>query len=228
MSIFGFIKQYWDWADENPTKSNPSTAGVYFYFLRVANELNWKGEFSISSTQVMGVLSINYNTYKKYFDVLVESGLIKIVRQSKNQFSANIIALSNFNKARNKARDKAITKHVTKQDESSHDIHKTIKTNKTVKTNKADLQKRYSENEAVNSAFIEFLKHRIEIKKPATQRAADMLLSELKKLASTPNEAVEIINHSMMNGWQGFYKPKANNKPSQQQQFNRSSVQHYV
>ena len=102
MSMFDYTKQYWDWADENPTKSSPSTAGLYFYFLRVANELNWKGEFSISSTQVMDVLSINYNTYKKYFDVLVESGLIKIVRQSKNQFSANVIAISNFNKAHNK------------------------------------------------------------------------------------------------------------------------------
>ena len=120
------MKQYWEWADENPTKSNPSTAGLYFYFLRLANELNWKNEFSISSTQVMGVLSVNYNTYKKYFDVLVESGLIKIVRQSKNQFSANIIALSNFNSARNKARNKASEKLVKKQDESSHDIHKTI------------------------------------------------------------------------------------------------------
>jgi len=232
--IFDYIRKYWDWANENPEKSCPSTAGLYFYLLNVANHLNWKPSFSITSTQVCHFLNVRYNTYKKYFDILVEAELILIVKESRNQFSANIIALSNFDKALDKPRGKASENLEEKQSETSSetscDIHKTINTNNRVKTSnttKADLEKVYSENQAVNDAFIQFLKHRIEIKKPATQRAADMLYAELKKLCSNASEAVEIINTSIMNGWQSFYKPKSGNKSAEQKQFNRSSIAHY-
>ena len=224
--MFDYIRQYWDWANDNPEKSCPSTAGLYFYFLHVANQLGWKHSFSITSTQVCHYLNIRYNTYKKYFDILVESGLIVMVKESRNQFSANIVALSNFDKARVKASENL----VQKQRETSCDIHNTVNTInkvKTINTSKADLSKMYSEHQAVNEAFIQFLKHRIEIKKPATQRAADMLFAELKKISSNASEALEIINTSIMNGWQSFYKPKANQKQPSQQTFNRSSVAHF-
>ena len=42
-----------------------------------------------------------------------------LITKSKNQFSSNIIGLSNFNKATTKALDKAIVKHVSKQGEST-------------------------------------------------------------------------------------------------------------
>lgn len=228
--IFDYIRKYWDWANENPEKSCPSTAGLYFYLLNVANHLNWKPSFSITSTQVCHFLNVRYNTYKKYFDILVEAELILIVKESRNQFSANIIALSNFDKARVKASENLEEKQSESSSETSCDIHNTYNTNNKVKTkntNKADLEKTYSENQAVNEAFIQFLKHRIEIKKPPTQRAADMLLAELKKICSTPTEAIEIINTSIMNGWQSFYKPKPNQKPAAQQTFNRSSIAHF-
>jgi hypothetical protein len=49
-----------------------------------------------------------------------------LIEKSKNQYSSNIIALSNFNKAHNKALDKALIKHVTKQRESIDSIDKQI------------------------------------------------------------------------------------------------------
>jgi hypothetical protein len=50
---------------------------------------------------------------------LVDFGFIKLIEKSKNQYSSNIIALSNFDKAHNKALDKALIKHDTKQGEST-------------------------------------------------------------------------------------------------------------
>lgn len=49
-----------------------------------------------------------------------------MVQKSRNQYSANIIALSKNNKALDKALDKAIIKHSTKQRESIDSINKPI------------------------------------------------------------------------------------------------------
>jgi len=45
--------------------------------------------------------------------------LIELIERSKNQYSSNIIAISNFDKAPDKALDKALIKHDTKQSEST-------------------------------------------------------------------------------------------------------------
>lgn len=49
---------------------------------------------------------------------LVNWGFIEMIERSKNQYSANIVALVNFDKALDKALDKAMQKHDTKQRKS--------------------------------------------------------------------------------------------------------------
>lgn len=132
MSMFDYFSFYWDWADANQDKHSPTLAGMYFYFLRIANDLHWKDSFSITSTQVMDCLGIgNYKTYKKHFDLLVENGLIKVVKPSINQYSANVVAMVK----NTKAHGKASTKHVAEHVQSTSHIHKTLKTNKDIEDN---------------------------------------------------------------------------------------------
>ena len=87
----------------------------------------------------MEALSIkSYNTYIKALNDLVDFGFIKMVERSKNQYSSNRIALSNFNKALDKANDKALdkallkhsTKQTTKQSESI--IRSTVQSNDSI------------------------------------------------------------------------------------------------
>lgn len=233
--MFDYFNYFWKWSGESPDKVTPTGTAIYFYILHVANSLNWRDSFSLSSTQIMNGCGIaNYKTYKKHFDELVENGFVKIVKQSTNQYSANIIALVK----NTEAHTTALPKHIPEQDSSTYQstahIHKTIKTvktEKTIKTKGADLNKVYSENEAVNKHFIEFLRNRIEIKKPATQRAADLLVYEMRKLYKTPDEAIQGINQSIMKGWTGLFPiGSQNHKQVQPQptQFNRSSANHYV
>jgi hypothetical protein len=61
----------------------------------------------------------SHNTYMNTFNDLIEFGFFNCIERSKNQYSSNIIALSNFDKAPNKALDKASIKHVSKQSEST-------------------------------------------------------------------------------------------------------------
>jgi hypothetical protein len=76
---------------------------------------------------VMEAIGIkSYNTYKNTLYDIVDWGFIIMIETSKNQWSANIIALSNFDKAHDKALDKALLKHSTKQSESTSESNSSI------------------------------------------------------------------------------------------------------
>lgn len=50
--------------------------------------------------------------------------------------------------------------------------------------------------------------HRREIKKPITNQSAILSLKKLAKM--TEQQAIDAINHSIANGWQGIFPPKGN------------------
>lgn len=75
----------------------------------------------------------------------------------------------------------------------------------------------FPQDEKLNEAFNEFLSHRKEIKKPMTDRAIKLAIGSLNKLSGGDNDkAIEIINQSIMNGWQGLFelKTESNNRVS--------------
>lgn len=69
------------------------------------------------------------------------------------------------------------------------------------------------EKTAFEKAIDDFGEFRKKIKKPLTDRAKQLLICELDKLASDDNTKIEIINQSIVNGWQGVFPLK---KQSQQ------------
>ena len=120
MNSYELYRNFFDWCFENPHKVTPSHVAIYCFSVEHCNRLGWKTNFGLPTTMAMEAVGIkSYNTYIKTFNELVEFGFIKLVEKSKNQYSANIIALSKFNKALDKALDKAMIKHKTKQREST-------------------------------------------------------------------------------------------------------------
>ena len=83
----------------------------------------------------------------------------------------------------------------------------------TKKTSKA---KTYSDDEELNEAIKNFIEFRKKIKKPMTDHAVDLLIANLNKLSNYIPEQIEIINQSILNGWQGIFPLK-----DQQQTINR-------
>ncbi len=129
MDIFKLYRNFWDYCFSNPEKIKPTHIAIYSFAIEHCNRLGWKVKFGFPTTMVMEATGIkSYSVYKKHLDQLIEYGLIDIIEYSKNQFSANIIALKENNKAHNKATnkalDKALIKHSTKQLESSSSIIK--------------------------------------------------------------------------------------------------------
>lgn len=116
MNIYNLNRAFWDYAFEHPNTLKPNHSAIYFYAIEHCNRLGWKENFGLPASMVMEATGINsYSVYKKIFDDLVEFGFIKVIQYSKNQFTSNIVALIEYDKAPKKATDKALDKALAKQ-----------------------------------------------------------------------------------------------------------------
>lgn len=70
---------------------------------------------------------------------------------------------------------------------------------------------RFAADDDLNSAIIAFIDYRKKIKKPMTERAIELLISELNKLSFDIITQIEILNQSILNGWQGVFPLKQQN-----------------
>lgn len=74
-----------------------------------------------------------------------------------------------------------------------------------------------NEKSEIELLFDEFLKMRVKIKKPATEKAIELLKKKLNELSlGNENKARKIIEQSIVGGWQDFYdlKPIQGNEDS--------------
>ncbi|NBU82416.1 MAG: hypothetical protein EBS55_12285, partial [Flavobacteriaceae bacterium] len=145
MNSYELSRKWFDWCFENPEKINPNHSALYFFCIEHCNRLGWKEKFGLPTTMAKEAIGIrSYNTYINTLNDLVDFGFIKLIEKSKNQFSSNIIALSNFNKALDKALDKALIKHTTKQRESTSESISSIdkQYNKEQGTKNNDIEER--------------------------------------------------------------------------------------
>jgi len=120
LSGYELSRKWFDFCFQNPEIIKPVHTALYFFCIEHCNRLGWKEKFGLPTTMAKEAIGIHsYNTYINTLNDLVQFGFILLIQKSKNQFSSNIIALSNFDKALDKALDKATIKHVTKQHEST-------------------------------------------------------------------------------------------------------------
>ena len=71
----------------------------------------------------------------------------------------------------------------------------------------------YTSNEELKATLIEFVKFRKSIKRVMTTHALELLIKKLDKLANDDNTKIEILNESIMNGWNGIFPLKDNSTP---------------
>jgi hypothetical protein len=124
MNGYALSRNWFDWCFENTEKISPNHSALYFFIIEQCNRLGWKEKFGLPTSMAKEAVGIrSYNTYVKTLNDLVEWGFIVMIEKSKNQYTSNIVALSNPYKALDKALDKAIVKasvkHVPKRSEST-------------------------------------------------------------------------------------------------------------
>ena len=79
---------------------------------------------------------------------------------------------------------------------------------KKIKKVKEDKEIIYSDSPELNEAIISFIDYRRSIRKPMTDRAVYLLLGKLNKMSGSIPEQIEILNQSVVNGWQGIFPLK--------------------
>jgi len=115
---YSLSRAWFDFTFEHPDQVNTNHTALYFWIVELCNRLGWKEKFGLPTVHSMEALGIkSYNTYIKTLNDLIRWEFITLIQKSQNQYTSNIIALSNFNKAHNKALDKALTKHTSKQND---------------------------------------------------------------------------------------------------------------
>ena len=91
----------------------------------------------------------------------------------------------------------------------SRDGHATDKEeDKEKKEKKKKEIKVFSDDPELNRAILAFMEFRKSIKKPMTDHAVSLLINKLNGMTTYIPEQVEIINQSIMNGWQGVFPLK--------------------
>jgi len=163
MDYFVLMRNFWDFAFENPEKIKPTHCALYSFTVEHCNRLGWKSKFGLPTTMAKEAIGIrSYNTYIKTLSDLVDFGFIEMIEKSKNQHSSNIVALLNYDKALDKALDKAFIKHGTKQSES---------TERSIDSIDKPIYNKTNNKETNIPEFSEFLIYALEKEKTVKQSA---------------------------------------------------------
>ncbi len=128
MNGYNLSRDWYSFKFENIGKVKAIHSDMYFYIIDLWNRLGQKENIGLPTSVTMECLGIgSYNTYKKTLQDLIDFGFIKLIQESKNQYSSKIIAISKIDKATDKALDKATIKATDKAlDKATDTIDKQV------------------------------------------------------------------------------------------------------
>lgn len=73
--------------------------------------------------------------------------------------------------------------------------------------------KRLVSDPELNETLLAYIDYREKVGKPVTDYAVQLMIDQLSAMSSSKQEAVEIVNQSIVRGWMGFF-PLANKAPA--------------
>lgn len=195
---YSLSRSFWNYAFAHPEKIKPTHISIYFFAIEHCNRLGWKNKFGFPTSMVLEAVGIkSYSVYKKCFDDLAEFGFFEVIEYSKNQYSSNIIAFKENNKANNKALDKAFIKHATKQSESTGESIDSI--DKQLTNNKEPLTINL-EKELLNSFdLIEFVRRKTSLKQDEVNLELKNFIEGEKAIGNFEGRKIEEIRKHFKN-----------------------------
>lgn len=139
---------------------------------------------------------------RQFFQLLKNDGMIKV----EGLKYTTRLTICNYDNYQDK--QQTDNKLPTSSEQTDNKLPTTSKESKEVEKGKESKVTRYFESDRLNSLFSDFVTYRKQIKKPVTDRAIQLLKGQLQKLASDEATQCEIIEQSIMRGWQGFFELK--------------------
>jgi hypothetical protein len=139
---------------------------------------------------------IKVNKYNEYNDIDEQESSSQIT--TKEQQSSSQIT----------TKEQQSSSRVTTEEQQSNTL-KNEKNDNNVKNEKNNKSKSYFLNQELESAFLSYIEMRKKIKHPMTDRAIQLAINELNKLAADNDELkIRIIEQSIFHSWQGLFPLK--------------------
>ena len=187
----------WEWISE------PNTLALWIYILLSVNYKpnSYKGIKINEGEMITSVSTLSFKTGLTTQQTRTALSKLEstneITRKTTNNYT--IIRVNKWSQYQTD--NKQITSESTSQ-------LTTLKEYKEVKEGKKDISKELDCSPEFSEALDAFEEMRKKIKKPLTNRAKQMVLTKLCKLAMDEKTQIEILNQSTMNGWQDVYPLK--------------------
>lgn len=222
----GYVKLYrslleWEWYQDTNTKT------VFIHLLLTANyeDKNWKGQIigrgqKVTSYQKLAdELNLSVQNIRTAIKHLISTG--EITNQQNAKYS--LITIKNYDKFQEvtsnltdsqQGTNKQLTgnQQATNNNGRKKKKEEESKKDKNINIDFPKIIEEFTQDEELKSVIREFIQHRTNIKKPLTELALKKILNQLNKWNYTDKECMECLNNSIMNGWQGIFELKKNNK----------------
>ena len=216
---------------------------VWFKLLCLAGKMNNSGVFMMNNrvayTDKMlatifrmkeTTVQLALQTFENFGMVEIIDGVITIPNWGKHQNLDQLETKKEYMRnymAEYRAKQKQLTegkpncKTNSKANVSQADKEEDKEKNK--KEKKSKETKVYSDDAELNQAILSFIDFRKGIKKPMTDRAVELLINKLNGMTDYIPEQIEILNQSIVNGWQGIFPLKDTTKAIKQQTYYKQS-----
>lgn len=182
-----------------------------------------ESEFQGSRQYLCDFTGATKPTIDKSLNELVEKGLIlkqttKVNNVIFNKYKANLNIINNFTTDKETLLgSKETLLGGSKETLPNNNILDNIEDNKKERKTTSEYDTIIDlrvKDEQVKTTIYEFIKMRKLIKKPMTNRALELMIGKLQRIADNPQTAVEILEQSIMNNWQDIYELKNKKKAS--------------
>lgn len=203
-------RDFFDWCFENPDLIRPIHVAIYMFAIEHCNRLGWKPKFGFPTQMTMDAIGIkNWRTYITAFNDLCDWGFFKLIEKSKNQYSANVIAIVKNTKATTKALSKASQKHIQKQVNSTVDINK-LYNNITNKPINSRLQFALGENfDTIIKSFEkwkDYLAKQHDVILQDNEYTEQILLDAINRIGK--DKIINAIDFSIVSNYKKIFEPK--------------------
>lgn len=200
--------------------SNISAAakGLYAYLAAFCGSSD---ECYPSVEKIIKEMGMARDTFYRHINALVAAGVVE-KQQTVNdggKFGRTVyrltheVVISDYPFTQNE--DAVLSTTKNKETKKNNNIKTNIiKKNNNLKSSKS-VQIYFPNDELLNQTFIDYMEMRKQIKKPMTNRAVELAIKKLEELSALPfsdgmdnDMAIQILNQSIMNSWQGLFPLK--------------------
>lgn len=210
----GWIKLHRKLLDNPVVMKDSDHLAVWIYLLLNASHAEYPvlfggkkislkaGQLITGRKSIASTLGISESKVRRILDLFEIDQQIDRQRSNKN----SLVSILNWDKYQ--IFDQQIDQQLTNKRPTSDQQPTTNKKNKNIKKIKEDKEIIYSDVPDLNEAIIAFIDYRKSMKKPMSDRAITLLLGKLNKMSNSVQEQIDILNQSILNGWQGIFPLK--------------------